>query len=144
MGIVDELLAAPGLYVGRDSAREAAARILVTVLPGGAGVSLDYEVLNPAADGSVLGHSEHTLIGRADGGQSVMIIAHVHGAGITFLHETDPGTFELTGDATPFPMKVVVSVPTPGRIRHAWWYGRPGDELQERDVAEVALVPQPW
>ena len=37
-------------------------------------------------------------------------------------------------------MKVVVSVPGPGRMRHAWWYGAPGDELAERDVAEVERV----
>jgi hypothetical protein len=37
-------------------------------------------------------------------------------------------------------MKVVVSVPEPGRLRHAWWYGSPGEELTERDVAVLELV----
>jgi hypothetical protein len=39
-------------------------------------------------------------------------------------------------------MKVVLSVPAPGRIRHAWWYGSPGEELAERDVAELEIVTQ--
>jgi hypothetical protein len=46
MGIVDELLANPGLYVGKDTVAGsdlvAAARIMASPLPGGAGVSLDY------------------------------------------------------------------------------------------------------
>jgi hypothetical protein len=37
-------------------------------------------------------------------------------------------------------MKVVVSVPEPSRLRHAWWYGSPGEQATERDVAELELV----
>ena len=55
------------------------------------------------------------------------------------FRETEPGEFE-PGDSAPYPMKVVVTVPEPGRLRHAWWYGSPGDELQERDVAELELI----
>jgi len=143
VGIVDDLLTAPGLYVGKDHVAGTdlvgAARIRVSVLPGRAGVSLDYELLNGLAPGPVLGHVEHTLLGRADDGTTVMVIAHTHGDGITFLRETEPGVFE-PGDSAPYPMKVVVSVPEPGRLRHAWWYGSPGDDLVERDVAEVELV----
>ena len=72
MGIVDDLLANPGLYVGKDTVvgtdLVGAARIVVTPLPGRAGVSLDYEVLNGLAPGPVLGHIEHTLLGKADDG----------------------------------------------------------------------------
>jgi hypothetical protein len=142
MGIVDDLLANPGLYVGKDTAvgRDlvGAARIVVAPLPGGAGVSLDYEILNAVAPGPVRGHVEHTIVGTADDGSSVMVIAHTHGTAITILRETEPGTFEPVGPA-PYPMKVVVTVPSPGRLRHAWWYGSPGEELSERDVAEVEL-----
>jgi hypothetical protein len=28
----------------------------------------------------------------------------------------------------------------PGRIRHAWWYGSPGEVAVERDVAELTRV----
>lgn len=144
MGIVDELLAKPGFYVGKDTVAGTdvvgAARILVSPLPGRAGVSLDYEVLNGLAPGPVLGHVEHTVIGRADDGTTVMVIAHTHGQGITILRETDAGVFELGDMPSPYPMKVVVSVPEPGRLRHAWWYGSPGDRAVERDVAELEIV----
>jgi len=144
MGIVDDLRASPGLYIGTDSVREAdlvgAARIVVTVLPGGAGVSLDYELLNGLSPGPVLGHVEHTIVGTADDGTTVMVIAHTHGQGITILRETDPGVFEPGDGPVPYPMKVVVTVPAPGRLRHAWWYGTPGEELRERDVAELEIV----
>ena len=68
-----------------------------------------------------------------------MVIAHTHGAGISILRETQPGSFEPDGPV-PYPMKVVVTVPSPGRLRHAWWYGSHGEELRERDVAELDLV----
>ena len=87
MGIVDDLLARPGLYIGTDTAvgRDlvGAARIVVSPLPGGAGVSLDYEILNGLAPGPVLGHVEHTMVGIADDGTTIMAIADTHGAGIT-------------------------------------------------------------
>ena len=115
MGIVDDLLEHPGLYVGRDavvgSDQVRTARIVVTKLPGGAGVSLDYEVLHAMEPGSGLGHAEHTVIGRADDGEAIMVIAHTHGAGITILRETAPGAFEPGDGPVPYPMKVVVSVP---------------------------------
>ena len=97
MGIVADLLANTGLYVGRDTVMRSdlvgAARIVVARLPGGAGVSLDYEILNGLAPGPVLGHLEHTVIGTADDGTTVMVIAHTHGQAITILHETEPGVF---------------------------------------------------
>ena len=144
MGIVDDLLANPGLYIGKDTVARSdlvgAARIVVSPLPGRAGVSLDYEILNGNAPGPVLGHVEHTLIGKADDGSTVMVIGHTHGPGITILRETDPGVFEPGDGPLPYPMKVVVSVPEPGRLRHAWWYGSPGEQASERDVAELELV----
>jgi hypothetical protein len=144
MGIVEALLANPGLYVGTDSPVRTdlvgAARIVVTPLPGRAGVSLDYEILNGLAPGPVLGHVEHTIVGTADDGTTVMVIAHTHGQGITILRETEPGVFEPGDAPVPYPLKVVVSVPEPGRLRHAWWYGPQGGDAEERDVAELELV----
>lgn len=138
MGIVDDLLTSPGVYVGVDrmsgSDHTGVARIVVTALPGGAGVRLDYEVI--AGSGQV--HVEHTMIGRTPGG-AVMVIGHTHGEFLAVLRETDPGVFELGDEPSPFPMKVVLSVPEPGRIRHAWWYGAAGAAPVERDVAEVTL-----
>jgi hypothetical protein len=146
MGIVDDLLASPGLYVGKDNVvcteLVGVARIVVSPLPGRAGVSLDYEVLNGLAPGPVLGHVEHTVVGTADDGTTVMVIAHTHGQGIAILRETEPGVFEPGDVPVPYPMKVVLSVPGPGRLRHAWWYGSPGEEAAERDVAELEIVTQ--
>lgn len=144
MGIVEALLANPGLYVGTDtvvgSDLVGAARIVVTPLPGRAGVSLDYEILNGLVPGPVLGHVEHTMVGTADDGTTIMVIAHTHGAGITILRETEPGVFAPADGPVPYPMKVVLSVPVPGRLRHAWWYGPAGDEAAERDIAELELI----
>jgi hypothetical protein len=90
VSVVDDLLASPGLYLGVDTVADSdlrgAARLVVTPLPGGSGVTLD---------------------------------------------------FELGPEGSPFPMKVLLSVPAPGRLRHSWWYGRPGGEAIERDVSEL-------
>jgi hypothetical protein len=141
MAIVDDLLANPGLYLGIDTLADSdlrgAARLVVTPLPGGAGVALDYEVLNPATPERLRGHVEHTMVARTHDGATVMVIAHPHAESVAILRETDPGTFELGPEGSPFPMKVVVSMPEPGRLRHSWWYGRPGGEAVERDVSEL-------
>ncbi|MCU1486871.1 MAG: hypothetical protein JWN67_3617 [Actinomycetia bacterium] len=146
MAIVDDLLANPGLYVGLDRLRidetdhTGVARIVVTPLPGGSGVSLDYEVLSPVGPDGGRNHHEHTLVARGHDGGTLMLIGHTHADGLEVLRETEPGVFERgDGEPGPFPVKVVVSVPAPGRIRHAWWYGRPGDVAIERDISEVVL-----
>jgi len=144
MAIVDDLLAQPGLYVGIDTVSDSelrgAARIVVTPLPGRAGVTLDYEVLNAATPEHIRGHVEHTVLARTHDGGTVMVIGHPHASSVAVLRETEAGTFELGDQGSPFPMKVVLSVPEPGRLRHAWWYGRPGEEAVERDVAELARI----
>lgn len=146
MGIVDDLLNNPGLYIGTDTVvgvdLVGAARIVVTPLPGGVGVSLDYEVLSSQSPGPVLAHREHTVIGKGDDGRTIMVIAHTHGEGVSLLVETEPGVFEPGPVPVPYPIKVVLSVPEPGRLRHVWWYGRPGDEPEERDISELELVPR--
>ena len=143
MTIVDDLLANPGLYIGADDVRDSdvrgAARILVTPLPGNAGVTLDYEVLNAASE-PILGHVEHTVIARTNSSGNVMVIGHTHGDSVALLFETEPGTFEVGPDGSPFPMKVVVTMPKPGHLRHSWWYGRPGEEPVERDAADLVRI----
>jgi hypothetical protein len=69
-----------------------------------------------------------------------MVIGHLHAPTAAVLRETEPGTCELGAEGSPFPMKVVVSMPEPGRLRHSWWYGPPGEEATERDVAELQRV----
>ena len=142
MGIIDDLLTNPGLYVGTDRVMDAdrvgAARILLTPLPGQSGVALDYEIFNPSAPERLHGHVEHTMIGRSHEGPNLMVISDMHAPSIAVLHETEPGVFELCGEPSAYPMKVVISVPEPGRLHHAWWFGPPGDDAVERVVAELA------
>ena len=144
MTIVDDLLAHPGLYIGIDTVADSelrgAARIVVTALPGGAGVTLDYEIFNPATPERIRGHVEHTMLARTHDGATVMVIGHSHAQSVAILRETEPGTFELGAESSSFPMKVEVSMPEPGRLRHAWWYGAPGQEAIERDVAVLTQM----
>jgi hypothetical protein len=144
MATVDDLLANPGTYLGIDQAvghdDRAVAKIVVTPLPGGAGVTLDYETFNPAHPDRVQGHREHTIIAKAHGGGTIMVIGHTHGEVVAVLHEGEPGVFDLGPEGSPFPMRVRVEVPAPGRLRHVWSYGRPGEEPEERDLAEVELA----
>ena len=144
MAIVDDLLAHPGMYVGIDTVTDSdlrgAARILVTPLPGNAGVTLDYEIFNAATPDRIRGHVEHTLVARTHDGPTVMVIGHEHAQSVAILRETAPGVFELGAEASPFPMKVELSMPEPGRIRHSWWYGVPGEGAIERDVSVLTRL----
>ncbi len=47
---------------------------------------------------------------------------------------------EVGAEGSPFRMRVELSMPAPGRLRHAWWYGRPGEEAVERDVSVLDLA----
>ena len=141
MGIVEELLANPGLYVGLDRVANAdrvgAARIIVAPLPGEAGVAIDYEIFNPASPDRLRGHVEHTMLGRTHGGPNMMVISDMHAGSLAILQETEPGVFELGAQPAAYPMKVVISVPEAGRLHHAWWFGAPGEAAVERVVADL-------
>ena len=114
--------------------------MVVRVLPGKIGVALDYEILNADARGPILGHVEHTLIARAHGGQTVLILADTHAGALVTLVEGEPGVFEPGPDASPYPMKVIVGVPEPGRLTYHWWYAAPGGTAEPRDLAEFELA----
>jgi hypothetical protein len=145
MGIVDDLLANAGTYIGVDrdpeGRGESAAKIVVTPLPGGAGVTLDYETFsasNPAD--RIRGHAEHAVLGRVHGGGSVMVTGHIHAEAVAVLRETDPGVFELGSEQYAFPVRIKVEVPEPGKLRHTWSYGMPGEEPVERDIGELTRI----
>ena len=111
MGIVDDLLQHAGLYLGIDhdtaGRGQAAARILVTPLPGRAGVSLDYETFNPAIPTRVRGHHEHAIVARTHVGPAVLVSGHIHAGSVAVLHEASPGVFELGDEGSPFPLSLI-------------------------------------
>src|ERR1700730_12878982 len=143
MGIVEDLLANPGTYVGIDrdagSRGSAAARIVITPLPGGAGVTLDYETFNPNNPDRIRGHAEHTIVARTHEGGAILVAGHLHANSVTVLRESDPGVFVLGADGSPFPVKIKLSMPEPGHLLHTWCYGAPGEEALERDIADLTL-----
>jgi hypothetical protein len=146
MSIVDDLIANPGLYVGIDAGPDrtspGAARIVITPLPGNAGVALDYEIFNAANPDRVRGHVEHTVIGRTHDGGAVKVVAAPHAKSVHVMRETSTGVFEVVGDEpSPYPAKVVISLPSAGQLRHVWWYGAPGTEPEEREITDVVLQP---
>ena len=147
MSIIDELIANAGVYLGlghdpedrRDEARTQAARIVVTPLPNGAGVAIDYETFNPAQPARVQPHIEHAVIGRLHGGGAVLVSAHAHADTVAVLYETAPGEFTMGEQTPPFPMAISITVPEPGRLVYVWSYGEPGGTAVPRDRAELSL-----
>ena len=141
--LLDQLISNPGLYVGSDvdptgehDGGPSAARIRVRALPGGAGVTMDYECLSPT-NGRV--HDEHAVLARTAGGL-VLLTAHSHAPVATILREAEPGHFPAAEGDSPFPMAIQLEVPEPGHLRYLWSYGMPGEEPQLRDVGELQLV----
>jgi hypothetical protein len=140
VGILDDLLANPGIYLGIDRAPgrggDSAAKIVIAPLPGGAGVTLDYETFNPNPE-RVRGHAEHAVIGRTHGGGAILVTGHIHGDSVTVLREREPGVFVMGEEPSAFPVSITISVPEPGKLVHSWSYGAPGEEPVERDRAEL-------
>jgi hypothetical protein len=143
MGIIEDLLAHPGEYVGLDrdptTGRVSAARIVVTPLPGGAGVAFDFESFNTDNPDRVRGHAEHCVLGRTHGGGSILVTGHIHADTVAVLRESEPGEFVLGAESSPFPLAIKISVPAPGKLVYAWSFGAPGGEIVERDRAELTL-----
>ena len=139
--LVEQLLAAPGRYFGKQVTHEGGtdhlgvARIDVVPLPGGGGVAMDYEVLTPEG-GPV--HVEHAVVARTAGGV-VLMTAHSHAPAASVVPEdpAEPGWFPGPEGSAPFPYAVRIEVPEPGSIRYSWSYAVGGEPLSVRDVAEV-------
>lgn len=147
MTIVDQLIENAGVYlgVGRDPQdgggrpEGQAARIVITPLPNGSGVAVDYETFNPAAPERLQPHLEHVIIGRLHGGGAILVSGHSHADSVAVLRETSPGEFVMGEDSLPFPMAVSISIPEPGRLVYVWSYAEPGGTVQPRDRAELTL-----
>jgi hypothetical protein len=144
MSIVDDLIAHPGTYIGlnRDTERRdtAAAKIIVTPLPGGAGVTLDYETLNPVHEDRIRGHAEHAIVAKTHGGGAILVTGHIHADTVAVLRESDAGVFVMGSEPSAFPVQIKISMPEPGRLLHVWAYGMPGEAPIDRDAAELTLV----
>lgn len=140
--LIDQLLASPGLYSGIQADPTAThnsgsvARIVVAALPGGSGVSMDYEVLSPE-NGRV--HHEHSVLARTPGG-IVLTVAHGHADLASILREAEPGYFPAGDGEATFPMAIRIEVPAPGELIYSWSYGSPGEDLVVRDVGTLARV----
>src|ERR1700737_4095199 len=97
MGIIEDLVAHPGVYVGLDrdptTGRVSAAKMVVTPLPGGAGVTLDFESFNTQNADRVRGHAEHAVLGRTHRGGSILVTGHIHADTVAVLRESEPGVF---------------------------------------------------
>ena len=146
MSIVDQLIENAGVYLGvgrdprgeRDQPKGQAARIVVTPLPGGAGVTVDYETFDPANPERVQPHIEHVVIGRLHDGGAILVSGHAHADTVAVLRETSPGEFTMGDEPGAFPMAISISVPEPGRLVYVWSFAEPGGEPVPRDRAEVA------
>lgn len=140
--LIEQLLANPGLYSGTQADPAAShpsgsiARVVVTPLPGGAGVSLDYEVLSPE-NGRV--HHERSVLARTPGG-IVLMVAHSHADTASVLHQAEPGYFPADAGESSFPMAVRLESPAPGKLIYSWSYGSPGEALVVRDVGTLVRV----
>jgi hypothetical protein len=141
--IVEALLSGVGLYCGPQldptdttGGSPSIARILVTALPGGAGVSMDYEVLS-CEGGRV--HAEHAVLARTTKGL-VLVTAHNHSDTITVVSETEPGYFPAEDGNATYPMAIRLEVPEPGQLVYSWSYGSPGEPLVVRDVGTLRLI----
>jgi hypothetical protein len=139
--LLDQLMARPGRYLGTQTSHEGGSehqgvsRMDVSVLPGGVGVAIDYEVLVPQA-GAV--HEEHAVIARAGAGL-VLVTAHNHSPVLSVVAEdpSEPGWFPGAEGSAPFPFAIRVEVPEPGHLIYSWSYAAPGEELAVRDVGDL-------
>lgn len=140
--LVDALLATPGLHLGSQEsphapgAERGVARIVVTPLPGGAGVAIDYEVLTTEHGRN---HAEHAIVARGPAGL-LLVTAHSHAEVAAVVREAEPGFFPSTDGDSPFPMAIRIEVPEPDRIVYTWSYAMPGEELKVADIGDVRRV----
>ena len=143
--LVDRLLAQPGLYIGttrdtREDAAPQAARIMVRPLPGRSGVTFDYEGLNLLTnEARPFGHREHAMLARTSNGLT-LYTAHIHAPVLTELEQTAPGEFRAVEGSSPFPLAILIDVPSDRRLAYTWSFSAPSGELAVRIIGELILV----
>ena len=143
MGVVDELRALSGCYIGSgwmalEDKPPRVARLVVTPVPGGSGVALDYEVVS--IEGKVL-HREHSMLVAPRDGVAMLLVAHAGDERAVVLREVEPGLFAEAQSEPYREGQMAIRIETThGGIRHAYcWAGQDG-KFAEVDVAEVRLT----
>ena len=146
--LIDRLLGQTGLYVGTDRRPDGhdrpyqttqIARIDVRALPGGVGVSFDYEGLSGSSERRRT-HWEHAVLARTGLGPALYSTS-IHAPVLVELRERDPGYFEAVEGAAPFPLAIRIEVPTAGQLVYTWLFGDPGGtEVRVGNIGEVALI----
>jgi hypothetical protein len=133
--LLKTLAATPGVYRGRGDGLESGpfvARISVSSIVRGRGVTLDYEAVS---DGKGLQHVEHTVLTAGEGGRLELHVACLELPGVVRFVETKPG--EFTAYDGPLPARIVVTSPYSGVLTYGWWWSRDESELREQFRAEV-------
>jgi hypothetical protein len=140
--LIDDLLTNAGFYVGSGASPRLqwVARLVLTPLPGAAGVAVDFEALS--SEGRVL-RKEHSILAEAADGPTILVVATYRGDNkVLVLREIEPGFFAeaQSGTYRKGQMAVRVGVPQAGAIRYAYCYAEENGTFEEVDVADLTLV----
>jgi hypothetical protein len=133
--LLGRLATVPGLYRGRGDGLESGpfvARIVLTSVLRGRGVTIDYEAFS---DSKGLQHVEHTLLTSGEGGRLELHVACLELPGVVRFVESRPGLFNSYNG--PLPARILVSAPRDGALSYGWWWSRDDSEPREQSRAEV-------
>jgi hypothetical protein len=140
--LAETLFDAPGLYVGRGDGVESGpfiGRLLVTPLPSGRGVVIDYEALSTE---HMVQHVEHAMLGIGADGRHVLYVSHVESPTIAVMVEQRPGYFVDVAAGAVAHQAVEITCPADGELTYAWWWAEPGEDAIERSKVDAQLVRQ--
>src|SRR5262249_7995501 len=87
-----------------------AARSVISSLPGGARVTLDHEIFDPAKPDRTRGDIEHTIVARAHDGGADRRTRGRSPQSRSFMME--PGRFDLGTEGSPFPCGPIWKCPS--------------------------------
>jgi hypothetical protein len=141
--LLDLLYDAPGLYVGRGDGVESGqfvGRLVVTPLPSGRGVTIDYEALSL---GNLVQHVEHTLLALGPGGHPTLYVSHIESPTVAVMVEDRPGFFVDRDANGPARRAIEITAdPVESHLAYGWWWAQDDAELVERSRVEALHVRQ--
>jgi hypothetical protein len=138
-GLLERLIAAPGLYVGTGDgvgSGEFIGRFQVTVLPSGTAVAFDYEAFG---QNEGLQHAEHTVLARDQEGRLSMFGVHSEAPVPVMLTEQTGGFFMDLEPVGSYVMAIQMALDG-GDLSYSWWWASQGEELVERSRAVMHRV----